>query len=130
MVKVIYGCILQAASYLILAFAAWYTRGVNASWWWTVLYFAILTVGELYLSPITMSLFSKIAPLRITSLMMAVNFAPNFLGGGLLQGWLGTFWTSMSQTAFFLMIAGVSGISGVMIWAMERPLRDLLNDRT
>ena len=55
--------------------------------------------------------------------MMAVNFLPNFLGGGFLQGWLGTYWTSMSQTAFFLMIAGVSVDFRLMIWAMERPLR-------
>ena len=61
--------------------------------------------------------------------MMAVNFVPNFLGGGFVQGWLGTYWTGMSQAAFFLLIAGISVISGVMIWAMERPLRDLLNDR-
>ncbi|HEY2836606.1 MAG TPA: peptide MFS transporter [Rhizomicrobium sp.] len=129
MVKMIYGCAMQAASYLILAFAAWYAGGMNASWIWTLPYFVIYTLGELYLSPISNSLYSKIAPLRVTSLMMAVNFAPNFLGGGFLQGWLGTYWSGMSAPAFFLMIAGVSVISGVMIWAMERPLRDLLNDR-
>ena len=129
LVKIIYGCGLQAASYLVMAFAAWYTKGVNASWWWTVLFFALVTLGELYLSPISYSLYSKIAPLRITSLMMAVNFVPNFLGGGFLQGWLGTYWTRMSTPAFFALIAGVSVISGVMIWAMERTLRDLLNDR-
>ena len=129
MMKIIYACGLQAASYLVMAFAAWYTKGVNASWWWTMLYFALVTLGELYLSPISYSLYSKIAPLRITSLMMAVNFTPNFLGGGFLQGWLGTYWTRMSAPAFFLLIAGVSVISGLMLWAMERPLRDLLHDR-
>ena len=44
--------------------------------------------------------------------MMAVNFAPNFLGGGLLQGWLGTFWEEMSHPAFFLMIAAIGLLSG------------------
>jgi len=129
MVKMICGCGLQALSYLILAFAAWYGQGAKTSWMWSVPFFTVYTLGELYLSPISNSLYSKIAPLRVTSLMMAVNFAPNFLGGGFLQGWLGTFWTGMSPPAFFAMIAGVSLISGVMIWAMERPLRDLLNDR-
>ena len=59
--------------------------------------FRHLTIGELYLSPISMSLYSKVAPLRIASLMMAVNFLPNFLGGGFLQGWLGTYWTDDEQ---------------------------------
>jgi len=129
MVKMIQGCAMQALSYLILAFAAWYASGANASWLWTVPYFVVYTLGELYLSPISNSLYSKIAPLRVTSFMMAVNFAPNFLGGGFLQGWLGTFWTRMNTPAFFVLIAGVSVISAVMIWALERPLRDLLNDR-
>ena len=129
LMKIVYGCAMQAAAYLILAFAAWYTRGVNASWCGRCSTSPFSPPASYYLSPISYSLYSKIAPLRITSLMMAVNFVPNFLGGGFLQGWLGTYWSSMSQTAFFLMIAGVSVISGVMIWAMERPLRDLLNDR-
>ena len=51
-----------------------------------MLYFVFVTLGELYLSPISLSLYSKVAPLQIASLMMAVNFMPNFLGGGLLQG--------------------------------------------
>jgi POT family proton-dependent oligopeptide transporter len=129
MTKMVYGSFLQTLACLILAFAAWYTGGVKASWLWSVLYFVFVTLGELYLSPISLSLYSKVAPLQIASLMMAVNFVPNFLGGGLLQGYLGTYWTVMSKPAFFLMIAGVSTIAGVIIWAMERPLRDLLNDR-
>ena len=129
MIKIVYGCFLLAASYLVLAFAAWYTGGIRASWWWTVLYFAILTTGELYLSPISMSLYSKVAPLRIASLMMAVNFLPNFLGGGFLEGWLGTYWTVMSKPTFFIMIAVVGLVAGLVVLAIEPPLRNLLQDK-
>jgi POT family proton-dependent oligopeptide transporter len=129
MTKMIYGSFLQTASCLVLAFAAWYAGGAKASWFWLVLYSALVTLGELYLSPISLSLYSKVAPLKIASLMMAVNFLPNFLGGGLLQGYLGTYWTAMSKPAFFLMIAAVSAIAGLIIWAMEKPLRPLLEER-
>jgi len=129
MTKMVYGSFLQTASCLVLAFAAWYTGGVKTSWLWSVLYFALVTLGELYLSPISLSLYSKVAPLKIASLMMAVNFLPNFLGGGLLQGYLGTYWTAMSKPTFFLMIAGISAIAGLIIWAMERPLRPLLEEK-
>jgi POT family proton-dependent oligopeptide transporter len=129
MTKMVYGSFLQTASCLVLAFAAWYTGGVKTSWLWSVLYFALVTLGELYLSPISLSLYSKVAPLKIASLMMAVNFLPNFLGGGLLQGYLGTYWTAMSKSTFFLMIAGISAIAGLIIWAMERPLRPLLEEK-
>ncbi|HVW73311.1 MAG TPA: peptide MFS transporter [Rhizomicrobium sp.] len=129
MTKMVYGSFLQTLSCLVLAFAAWYTGGVKASWLWSLLYSALVTLGELYLSPISLSLYSKVAPLKIASLMMAVNFLPNFLGGGLLQGYLGTYWTAMSRPAFFLMIAGISTLAGFMIWAMEKPLRPLLEEK-
>lgn len=129
MIKIVYGCFLLAASYLVLAFAAWYTGGIRASWWWTVLYFTFLTTGELYLSPISMSLYSKVAPLRIASLMMAVNFLPNFLGGGFLEGWLGTYWTVLSKPVFFIMIAVVGLVAGLVVLAIEPPLRNLLQDK-
>jgi POT family proton-dependent oligopeptide transporter len=73
-----------------------------------------------------MSLYSKVAPLRIASIMMAVNFLPNFLGGGLMQGWLGTHWQKMGHPAFFLMIAAIGLVSAVLVWLMEKPLRPWL----
>ena len=89
-------------------------------------FFVLITTGEIYLSPISMSLYSKVAPARIVSLMFAANFAPNFLGGGFLQGWLGTFWERMSHPNFFLMIAAIGLVAGAIIWAMEKPLRPYL----
>ena len=92
MYKIVYGCVLLALSYVLIAYASWIGGSGKISWLWLGGFFVLITVGELYLSPISQSLYSKVAPLRITSIMMAVNFAPNFLGGGFLQGWLGTFW--------------------------------------
>lgn len=126
MKKILLGCILQALSYVVIAFAAWSAGNAKVSWLWIGAYFAVITAGEIYLSPISMSLYSKVAPKRIVSLMFAANFAPNFLGGGLLQGWLGTYWTSMSHAKFFLMITAICLTSGAIIWAMERPLRPYL----
>jgi POT family proton-dependent oligopeptide transporter len=123
MYKIVYGCLMLTLSYLVIAWAAHAGAGAKISWLWLGLYFAILTTGEIYLSPISQSLFSKVAPLRITSIMMAVQFIPNFLGGGFLQGWLGTFWETMDHTAFFLMIAALGLVAAAMVWAMEKPLR-------
>jgi len=127
MIKIVIGCALQAISYVLIAWAAWHSGTVKVSWLWMALYFALITLGEIYLSPISMSLYSKVAPVRIVSLMFAANFAPNFLGGGLMQGWLGTFWEDMSHPQFFLMIAAIGLISGVMLWLMEKPLRPYLH---
>ena len=100
----------------------------NPSWLWLLGYYAIMTMGEIQLYPVGLSLFSKAAPARMVSLMMGLYFVPNFLGGGFLQGWLGTFWEKMDKAAFFIMIAGVAAAAAVIIRLLERPLRQLLKD--
>jgi POT family proton-dependent oligopeptide transporter len=102
--------------------------GGKSSWLWLVVYIALTTIGEIYLSPISLSLYSKAAPPRLLSTMMAINFIPNFLGGGFLQGWLGSFWSSMSKLSFFLMIAALAGVAGLVVWAFDRPLRPILRE--
>jgi hypothetical protein len=62
--------------------------------------------------------------------MMGLVFLPNFLGGGFLQGWLGTFWDKMDKAAFFVMIAALATAAGLLIWAFDRPLRPFLKEKT
>ncbi|MBA2589845.1 MAG: MFS transporter, partial [Alphaproteobacteria bacterium] len=124
--KILYGCLMLTLSYVVIAYASWQGGAGKISWLWLLLYFVIITTGEIYSSPISQSLYSKVAPLRMASLMIAVNFLPNFIGGGFIQGWLGTFWEDMSHPAFFLMIAGIGLVSALMIWVMEKPLRPYL----
>jgi POT family proton-dependent oligopeptide transporter len=100
----------------------------KASWLWVVVYIVVLTIGEIYLSPISLSLYSKVAPPQILSTMIAINFIPNFLGGGFLQGWLGTYWSSMGKADFFLMIAAISAVAGIIVWAFDRPLKPILKE--
>ena len=59
--------------------------------------------------------------------MMAVNFLPNFLGGGFLQGWLGTFWDDDEPSRFLPDDRRHRPrLPALIIWAMERPLRPYL----
>jgi len=125
--KMVTGCWLMTAANLLMVVAA--LQGGQSSWLWLAAYFVILTVGEIYLYPACLSLFSKVAPLRIASLMMGVVFLPNFLGGGFLQGWLGTLWDKMDKSAFFAMIAAIAAVAGLVIWAFDRPLRPYLEEK-
>ena len=127
--KIALGCLLLTLSYVLIAAVSWTSGGAKVSWLWVLAYFVIITTGEIYLSPISLSLYSKIAPLRIASFMIAVNFIQNFVGGGFLQGYLGTYWEKMSHTAFFLMIAGFGLVACVMVLAIERPLRPYLQKK-
>src|SRR5258708_4685510 len=60
--KMALGCFGVALAYLIMVGAAWSAQGDEASWWWLLAYFVVLTVGELYLSPVSLSLVSNAAP--------------------------------------------------------------------
>jgi proton-dependent oligopeptide transporter, POT family len=122
LVKMALGCAGCGAAYLIMAGAAYYAGAEKASWLWLFAYFVVLTTAELYISPIGLSLVSKVAPVRHLAMMMGVWLATSFIGN-FLAGYLGSFWSTMAKTEFFLMIAGVALLAGAVIWAFDRPLR-------
>ncbi len=131
--KMVIGCALIMISYLILA-ATQHLAGPagKVHWIWSVVYFAVLTLGELYFSPVGLSLYFKAAPAQIAAFMMAVFLATSF-PGNLLAGWIGTYYSVMDKVQFFLMIAGIIGVAAPVIWAFDIPIRRLLrqqlNDR-
>ena len=125
--KMAIGCTLNAAAYLVLALAAWSAGGGQASWLWLFAYFVVITTGELYLSPVGLSLVSKVAPARLLSMMMGVWLSTSFLGG-FLAGYLGTFWSTMTRPAFFLMLAAVSALAALVIALLIRPLSGMLRE--
>jgi len=125
--KMSLGCFGVALSYCIMAAAAWHAGGGKAGWSWLFAYFVVITVGELYLSPVGLSLITKIAPMRILSMMMGVWLATSFVGG-FLAGWLGSFWSRMEKPEFFLLIAAVATLAGTAIFACRWLLRGMLNE--
>jgi len=126
--KMSIGCFGVTLANLIMVAAAWQAAGDEASWLWLLAYFVIITLGELYLSPIGLSLVSKVAPARMVSMLMGLWLATSFTGN-LIAGWLGSFWSSMDKTTFFLMIAGIALIASAVILAFDRPLRNVISDQ-
>jgi len=125
--KMSIGCFGVTLANLIMAAAASRAAGDEASWLWLLGYFVVITIGELYLSPIGLSLVSKIAPVRMVSMLMGVWLATSF-AGSLIAGWLGSFWSGMDKMMFFLMIAGIALIAALIILAFDRPLRNVIRD--
>ncbi len=125
--KMALGCFGVAAAYLIMVLAALSGNGGKASWLWLFAYFVVLTIGELYLSPVGLSLVTKIAPARILSMMMGVWLATSFVGG-FLAGWIGSFWSRMEKPEFFLLVAAVAALAGAIIFACRRQLRGMMRE--
>lgn len=112
--KMARGCFALAAAYLLLALAAWTARDEKASALWLVGFFAVLTLGELYVSPVGLSLVSKAAPLRMLSMIMGLWLATSFTGN-FLAGLLGSLWSGMAKGRFFVLIAALAGLAGALI---------------
>src|SRR5580692_10791147 len=125
--KMALGCFGVTVANLIMLLIAWHADGGKASWGWLLGYYVTITVGELYLSPVSLSLVTKVAPARILSMMMGVWLATSFTGG-FLAGWLGSFWSRMEKPHFFLMIAAISALAGVVIFLCRWPLRGALQE--
>lgn len=117
------GCVLLAAAFLVLIPPA-RALAINpkASLWWLTACTFVLTMGEIYLSPIGLSLVTKIAPSRIVSMMMGVWFLSSFFGN-YLSGYLGTFWEKMPKENFFLLMFSLSFATGLAFFALLKPLQ-------
>jgi POT family proton-dependent oligopeptide transporter len=76
--KMAIGLGLVAMGYVIIAIAVkGLGLGEKVSMWWLIGLYVIHTIGELCLSPIGLSMVSKLAPLRLSSLMMGTWFLAN-----------------------------------------------------
>lgn len=98
---------------IIMYFAAQAVGTGKGSTLWLLGSTFLLTMAELYLSPIGLSLVTKVSPTKIVSMMMGVWFFASFLGN-YASGYIGSFYEKMSKDQFFLLLAALSLLTGVL----------------
>jgi POT family proton-dependent oligopeptide transporter len=123
--KMAIGCLGLALANAILIVAAWHVGVGKASWLWLFAYFIVLTIGELYISPIGLSLVSQVAPTRYLSVTMGAWLATSFVGN-FGAGWLGSFWSGMDKAFFFALMSAIAVIASVAILALRKSLEAVL----
>ncbi|WNB74774.1 peptide MFS transporter [Methylomonas koyamae] len=124
--KMALGAVLLGASFFVLIFAVGATgQPGKISFLWLALCTLVYTLGELYLSPVGLSLVSKIAPPGLIGLLMGIWFLSSFFGN-LLSGYIGSFYQTMPRPAFFLLLAGLGIGTGLAILAVKPLLRKAL----
>jgi POT family proton-dependent oligopeptide transporter len=117
------GCILLGVSFLILLPQAQIVAaGGKASLWSLTMCTATFTIGELYLSPVGLSLVTKLAPVRMVSMLMGMWFLSSFFGN-YLCGFMGSFWEKMPHQSFFLMLTTLACSAGLCMFALLKPLK-------
>ncbi len=85
------------------------TADMKAGMIWLVLAYLFHTTGELCISPVGLSMVTKLAPLRLASLMMGVWFLVNFVGNT-LAGYIGAFTENMGQYPWMVSLAAELGV--------------------
>jgi POT family proton-dependent oligopeptide transporter len=126
-VKMATGCLLLGAGYVVMIAAALVVPAeARGSLFWLVGATFTFTIGELYLSPIGLSLVTKVAPKRYVSMLMGMWFLSSFLGN-YLSGFLGTFYSVLKGNVFFAVLAGLAAATGVVMWLFNRPIQRWLH---
>jgi POT family proton-dependent oligopeptide transporter len=118
--KMAMGAFIMAASYLLLAAVS--AQGGGAAWQWVAIFFVVMTTGELYILPVGLSLFGRLAPRNRTATTIAAWFLASSVGN-LLAGAVGSLWSSLTPAVFFTLIAAIACFAGLMLKMLDRPAR-------
>ena len=128
--KIGWGLIISALSTLVTVWAVYscHNGAVKASVWWVVMTYAVITVGELCLSPMGLSMVSKMAPVRLAGLMMGGWQLATSLGNK-LSGVLATMWDRYDdKTNFFWLNFALLAIAAGVLFAMLPWLRRIFRE--
>jgi POT family proton-dependent oligopeptide transporter len=114
------GALIVAISYALVAVVCMRSDAhhARASWIWPTAFFVVMTIGELFILPVGLGLFGRLAPKGLEATAIATWFFAGF-AGNLLAGWLGLFWSRLSQPAFFTLIALTSAVAALLLWLLH-----------
>ncbi len=128
--KMAIGMIMTSIAFLILYVAAHvgeasaldeklYQYKVSPAW--LVGAYAVLTLGELMLSPMGLALVAKVAPRRHLGLMMGGWFVATAIGNKLTV--IGVLWTEWLHSTFWILLSGLAFAIAVVLLVLLRPLK-------
>lgn len=87
--------------------------------WWLFWSYILATLGELCLSPVGLSMVSKLAPAKFATMLMGVWMLTSAFGN-FAAGALGEIWGTIPPIDFFLWTMLVVGGSAVVLFVMVR----------
>lgn len=113
------GAAIVGAAYLVLAGVTAASGGSQTAWQWLALFFLIFTFGELFILPTGLGLFARLAPAHLGATTVAAWFLVIFTGS-LSAGLIGTLWSRLDHGAYFLLLAGIAGMSALLLVVISR----------
>lgn len=129
--KIALGLLFSALSTLVMVWAV-YAGGNGAekvSPFWLIGCYGVVTVGELLLSPMGLSLVSKLSPPRLTALMMGGFFLSTSIGNK-MSGVLASMWYGYEDKAnFFLVNCCLLLAAALLAFFMLRWLNGIMKEK-
>jgi POT family proton-dependent oligopeptide transporter len=94
---------------------------------WLFLSYLFATLGELCLSPVGLSMVTKLAPVRFASLFMGVwllsSSVAQYAGGS-----IGETWGTIAPAPYFMLFVWTSIVGAVVLALLVKPLKALMHD--
>ena len=128
--KISWGLVVSSFSSLVMVAGVIYCHNglEKSSAWWLAATYGVVTIGELCLSPMGLSLVSKLAPIRIAALMMG-GWQLSTAIGNKLSGVLASMWDGYADKShFFLVNAGLTALAAIAIFLMLPRLNAVIRE--
>jgi POT family proton-dependent oligopeptide transporter len=115
--KLLYGMLLTTGALLIMVLAGFVLEntGTKVSGLWLAGFYMVVTLGELCLSPMGLSLVTKLTPKRLVGLTMGGWFMATAFGNN-FSGFFGGIQNQISPMWFFLVLAALAGLTALFIF--------------
>jgi POT family proton-dependent oligopeptide transporter len=129
--KIAWGLFISALSTLVMVGAVYAgsNGAIKVSPLWLVGGYGVITIGELFLSPMGLSLVSKLSPPRLTALMMGGFFLSTSIGNK-LSGVLSVMWYNYENKAnFFLVNCLLLLIAAAVAFILLRWLNQVMKEK-
>jgi POT family proton-dependent oligopeptide transporter len=129
--KIAFGLLISALSVLVMVAAVHIGNNgtEKVSVWWLVANYGVITIGELFLSPMGLSVVSKLSPKNITSLMMGGWFLSTSIGNK-MSGVLASLWDTYDDKAnFFWVNFALLMFATLLMFALLKQLNKVMKEK-
>ncbi|MCF8308355.1 MAG: peptide MFS transporter [Bacteroidales bacterium] len=118
------GMFITALGFVVMMIAAFQLQSVTGlSPYWLISTYFVLTIAELFLSPIGISFVAKVAPPRFSGLAQGGWLGATAIGN-LLAGLVGKLWDIVALWQFFLLLVVLTLLSGIFIFSIMKTLEN------
>lgn len=126
-IKMVFGLLFTAIGFLLMIGAVFDQKANGlASMGWLACSYLFQTMGELCISPVGLSMTTKLAPLRLASLMMGVWLLINFFAN-ILAGLIGSYAEELGELDVFAGIVTANFVFALALWGISGKLIDWMH---